>query len=172
MISINFINEIDLNWGVVMRVKTILAVFVSSFVVSACSTEPQYTTRYTLTPPPSAQGRTCVATCQGNQQLCISNARAEAQQCESNARQQVEDCNRNADNAYRDCVRYNTSAGNSHVAYCRSRHDTDRQSCSNYRPYCNASTNCDAGYRQCFQQCGGTVQATRVCYQNCENIKK
>jgi hypothetical protein len=154
-----------------MNIKVLLAALVSCFVVSACSTEPQYTTRYTLTPPDSAQGRTCVATCQGNQQLCISNVRAEAQKCESDARQHVQDCNRNADDSYRNCVNYNTSSGSTHIGYCRAKRDTDRQTCANYRPYCNASTNCDGSYRECFKQCGGKVQANRVCYKNCENVK-
>lgn len=163
-----------------MKIRSLAAYILIGMVLGACSTKPQYTTRYTLTPPASAQGRTCVATCQGNKQLCAINVRGEKQQCRADKKSQAQDCKRRAGDSYRNCLNRTppgTSASSrslqrTHRSYCRTKRDTDRNNCGYRSSSCRPSTDCDRDYRGCFKQCGGKVHARSVCYRNCENIKK
>lgn len=141
--------------------------------LAACSTEPVYRTQYTLTPPSSAQGRTCVATCQGNQQLCIGNARAEVQKCEADRRHRQRECLDLADQNYRSClsrIRYgNASSRQTQRQSCESSQTLSRSNCTNrYYANCSPDSDCDGQYRNCFRLCGGQVQARRVCVRNCD----
>ena len=162
-----------------MNFKILLTFLLLGMAVTACSTEPRYSTRYTSTPPASAQGRTCVATCQGNKQLCAINARGEQQQCQANNVQRKKDCFERANSTYRGCVRSigshtSTQHQRSRRSGCSTTRDIARNNCGNRYSYsrCRSNGNCDSGYRQCFKQCGGKVKATRVCYQNCDKVKR
>lgn len=157
-----------------MKIQVLISVIFAFVVLSACSTEPRYKTEYTLTPPSSSQGRTCVATCQGNKQLCITNARLATQQCQADNRQGKLDCYDQAKASYRSCLRNigsHTSAQHQQIrrSGCASTRSSAKSQCNlnfGYRT-CNANSSCDREYRGCFKLCGGTVKSQRVCYQNC-----
>ncbi len=121
--------------------------------------------------PFDIQGRTCIATCQGNKQLCVSNARAEVQQCEADKRRQNEDCMQRADTTYEICI---NSIGNYSAAHiknmrssCASNKSINQSSCGRSYRTCSASSNCKFDYRQCFKLCGGQIKATNICVRNC-----
>ena len=165
-----------------MKSGVFAAIVVSGIAVSACSTEPQYRTEYTLTPPSTAQGRTCVTACQNGKQLCISNARADAQQCEADKRRRKQSCYDRADLTYRSCLaglgsRTTTQRDEFRRSSCSSSRSNAQSACNTSYGFqtCrsgNSGSKCDDGYRGCFEECGGKVQARTVCYKNCDKVKK
>lgn len=168
--------------GVAVKIGVFAAIVISGIAVSACSTEPQYRTEYTLTPPSTAQGRACVTTCKNGKLVCVSNARADAQQCEADKRQRKQDCYNRADLTYRGCIaglssRTTTRENEFRRANCSSSRSNARSACNTSYGIqacqaANTGSKCEEDYRGCFKQCGGKIQARTVCYKNCDKIKK
>jgi hypothetical protein len=119
-----------------MRLPLSLFVF-ATFLLAGCET-----IRYELRPPASETGRLCVTQCEGNKEYCRDNemhrARMEKQDCEHRTEHKLHECLRGADSpeTRRNCENKNK------VSSCSAYEDMER---------------CEANYRNCFGQCGGTV---------------
>ncbi|HVM98160.1 MAG TPA: hypothetical protein VMT89_17325, partial [Candidatus Acidoferrales bacterium] len=98
------------------------------------------TIRYELRPPATQTGRLCVAQCANTREVCRSNElhRAEAAQ---------RDCERDSERDY-------------HACHHRADSPETHKDCDKRKRYCSTYTNydgCEADYRGCYAQCGGTV---------------
>ncbi len=123
-------------------------IFAAALALCGCATE------YTYTPPPTAEGRACVAQCQDNQISCrgVQDRRQsdEMQQCKDESAHKQSQCEHDSQIEYDACLRY-------------AKTDADRKAChraSCDQPGCFTSSNyglCDGDYRACYQNCGGTV---------------
>jgi hypothetical protein len=117
-----------------------------------------------LNPPASDQARTCIVTCEGNENTCIGNAQnaSGTTHCEAGSIQVFDTCiaglqaaeyanarqmwgQSQADRRFEDCTGNVNSRFENAVAQCRLRH------------------------RACYSTCGGTVSTETVCVRNCEN---
>jgi hypothetical protein len=115
-----------------MRIWLVL-MFLAATLLSGCKT-----TRYQFTPPPSDQGRLCVAQCASIKETCRGHEIRRAQS-EKNA------CERTEDQVFRACI---------------SKPSSDEKACKKQRKYCSSSEHtwrCDEDYRSCYQNCGGTI---------------
>lgn len=142
---------------------------------------PQYMTEYTLTPPPTEQGRTCVAVCEGNKHSCLANAESRcqmhAQQAEEQAKSSREQCKERRQLSYQTCM--SESHGDYSVisSDCRTNANIAYGNCMTFANLDNNNTpedctdagtsSCGSEYRSCYRQCGGHIQSKRVCYANC-----
>ncbi len=121
----------------------------STALLSACG--PIYNTTYTYRPPRNQHARRCIVACQRNKLMCQRNADKSYQHCEDRA-------GRDAKRAYHD---YKVKQRRQHKPIKLGPEDFRQDwSCSHYN-------NCDAGYRQCYTTCGGTVITHKVCVAFC-----
>jgi hypothetical protein len=106
-----------------------VAVLVTALVVAGCGP----TIRYVYTPPASPEGRVCTSQC-------------------ANAQQQ---CHNQQDAAYQSCQRQHDAAMRNYQA-CK---DAGGKQCQS-PPYCSSSSrsDCENPYKQCYTNCGGTIQ--------------
>jgi hypothetical protein len=119
----------------------------ATLTLTACG--PVYKTDYTYIPPENATARQCLNQCLGMQSAC--RARAEDRAARENTA-----CQQNA------MVNYS-------VCLATAKSDAERNRCSS-SSYCNQQPNlsvCDAEYRQCYQNCGGTVISQERCVSGC-----
>lgn len=119
----------------------------AAFFVTACG--PVYKTDYTYTPPKDASGRQCLNQCLALQSSCRSAA-------EDRAVRENAACQQNA------MVNYS-------VCLATAKSDAERNRCSSYS-YCDRKPDlraCDAEYRMCYQNCGGTVVGHQRCVSGC-----
>jgi hypothetical protein len=95
------------------------------------------TIRYVYTPPANAEGRVCTSQCAIAQQQCHSQQ----------------------DATYQSCERQHDAAMRSYQA-CK---DAGGKQCQ-FPPSCYSPSRseCEGPYRQCYSNCGGTVQAVEV----------
>ncbi len=109
---------------------------------------PIYETRYTLTPPPGAEGRACVFQCDNTQLRCRQIQDLERQNCERD--EQL------AHYEYQNCL--------------NQREKDSGIKCAQRYVYCPSASyeSCEAEYRSCFQTCGGVVQSRQECVFNCQ----
>lgn len=123
----------------------------------ACA--PEYESRYRVEMPRplSEQARQCLAGCDQARDACFVPARAEFAACTERAILIQDQCRANAQIQYQICQR----------AYAPTGQDCYYAACD--RPSCDAPglAACEADYRRCFADCGGTVVEDRVCVANC-----
>jgi len=123
-------------------VKKFLLLFLF-FSISACS--PTYKTTYSYEPPDDDGGLRCVFQCR--------NIKA---QCAEIKRLEIDRCRTRNDNFYYRCVERNR--GQRNRSFC------SRGSC----PFPDYSR-CDAVYRRCYKNCGGTVTSNKKCISFCND---
>ena len=136
--------------GEVMQRQPILlslGMLLASGILTSCG--PQFQTNYTYYPPESPSGQTCIFQCQ-NGKL----------QCQQLRDMEYERCIDRADREYYRCQDMNLDLPDKKKEYC-------------YRAYCNDADyeRCEAGYRSCYQACGGRVESETVCVSGCEQQK-
>jgi len=98
------------------------------------------TVRFELRPPSTAAGKTCVTQCAAIKESCRGNELRRQ-------RMTIDACERRAETAVRVCLADAKDAEN-------------RKLCELSRPPCwvaEEAGHCDSDFRQCFVQCGGTV---------------
>jgi len=122
---------------------------ISALALSGCG--PLYQTKYTYTPPTTWQGRQCVNRCINHKSQCQARCRIETQQCRSNAMEAARP-------QYRKYVRAQKRQGKAVVMSLSDFADTNS---------CNDSCGCMTDYRQCYNNCGGTVNSQQVCVAFC-----
>jgi len=121
---------------------------------TACS--PLYDTRYTFTPPASAEGTVCATQCAVTESYCRQSCQLNQNACEQQAR---------AD-AARDFDVYVYEQKRKNRPIKKSLRDFERSY------YCPSRTNCEstcaANQRACHQNCGGSISSERVCVAFCD----
>jgi hypothetical protein len=123
-----------------------ISLLLCTTTLAACG--PMYRTEYHLTPPGDGRGRACVARCSDDQAACQSRMDAASEDtfrnCELRAEQDYSRCLLLAkdDKAKREC---------------------SRSSCERRPDY----SGCESAFRNCFEACGGKVDAQQVCTFNC-----
>lgn len=141
-----------------------LALLAGLLFLSACSTEPVYREQFVLTPPASDQARTCIVTCEGNENTCIGNAQNAADKSH---------CEPESIRTYDTCIAGLSAPeyANSRVMWCESQAQQTFENCTGAvsNRYQSAVDQCRARYRTCYQTCGGTVSTKQVCVRNCDN---
>lgn len=125
--------------------------------LAACA--PEYESRYRVEMPRplDEQARQCLTRCDLARDACFTPARAEFAACSERAILVQDQCRANAQIEYQVCQR----------AYAPTGQDCYYATCE--RPSCAAPdlSLCEADYRRCFADCGGTVVEDRVCVANC-----
>ncbi|MBK1649482.1 hypothetical protein CKO36_12960 [Rhabdochromatium marinum] len=124
-----------------------MAVVCASLCLTACG--PIYKTDYTYIPPEDSASRQCLNQCLGMQADC--RARAEDRATRENTA-----CQQNA------MVNYS-------VCLATAKTEADRNRCS-ASSYCNRQPDlspCDADYRACYRNCGGTIISQQRCISGC-----
>lgn len=122
---------------------------ISTLVLALSACGPIYRTDYTYVPPEDSGARQCLNQCLGMQSAC--RARAEDRAARENA-----DCEQSALLNYSICL-------------ATAKTEAERNRCSS-SSFCNKQPNlsvCEAEYRQCYQNCGGTVLSERRCVYGC-----
>ena len=135
-------------------------------LLSACSTEPVYQSRYDLTPPATESGRQCTVGCETNRLLCEQRNDERIARCEEQADRAFTLCTEDVDRRMSACISGLKSKYGSRWATYES-HCTATVANSCYRQSCSTQSSCDSGYRGCFSNCGGDVQTRSVCVRNC-----
>lgn len=99
---------------------------------------PIYSTQYVFDPPTSPQGQSCIFQCENSKM-----------QCEQLQDLRTENCEERSEAEYYRCK------------------NRDEKHC--YRQYCSTDyTRCEENYRRCYQSCGGSVRAEKVCVGFCQ----
>lgn len=124
-------------------------------LLNACG--PVYRTTYQLSPPDSARGRSCVNTCQ-----------ATLQQCEATETYAHEECENRAERGYQACEARKTYEPDPKKGWKKPVCVENCLDCS--RAYCAPPDNdkCESRYRDCYVNCGGTVETIVECTSNCD----
>lgn len=102
------------------------------------------TIHYEYRPPVTEQGRFCVTQCGAIKEICKGNEIRRAQS-------EKEICERSNDSNYRACMR-------------NAKNKEQEKSCDSKKKHCWGSENfygCEADYRQCFVNCGGSIREHR-----------
>lgn len=115
-------------------------------VVFGAGCGPMYDTKYTFSPPRSAEGRSCVFQCEQGKLQCEQIENLEASRCRDYAERESRRC--------RDDIRY------------RENRDPKWYECSSES--CSADyERCEHMYRACYQSCGGEIKTETTCVANC-----
>jgi hypothetical protein len=128
----------------------LLGVVVTAMVaLSTSGCGPVYRTHYSYAPPTEMAGRHCITQCDAIREMCRATA-------ENRAAQERASCRQNATLRYAACMATAKESSDrnacSSSAYCDTRADTDH---------------CELDYNRCYQDCGGTVDARRICVSGC-----
>jgi len=122
-------------------------------LLAACG--PEYRTTYHYTPPPSAEGKHCVAQCQTTQTYCRTNCGHEERSCRQDARWKAQrDYDRYVDRQLERGRKIDRSPSSFESSY-----------------HCNDSSceaRCNEDFRICYNNCGGTVTSTTRCVSGCD----
>jgi hypothetical protein len=105
------------------------------FTITGCET-----VHYTYKAPATDSGRMCVTQCSAIKESCMTN-----QIQLSN--KQSEACERNSDLHFMSCL-------------STAKTDKEKQKCEDKQSYCGSYVNdepCEQKYRECFTNCGGTI---------------
>ena len=125
--------------------QTVCSAFILA-TLAACG--PIFETRYSYTPPRSAEGRSCAFQCQ--------NVKLQCQQIEE---MQERQCNEHARWEQRRCEQDLAARGKKERWY-----DCGLETCS------SNTERCEESYRACYQSCGGQVESSEICTYNCEKV--
>jgi hypothetical protein len=121
------------------------------FASSACS--PVYKKFYTYEPMKSDAKRACSINCQSLKQSCSINQQQSYQLCQTNARLEYQTCKANERWGYNKKGEYE----------CRDNCYCFESSCDEPDPEL-----CEEQYATCYRGCGGNVNETIRCVENCE----
>lgn len=122
-------------------------------LLASCT--PVMETTYHFTPPPTAEGQSCAASCAAERAACT-------QGCDRRERLCLTDAEARAQRDYR--------IDTDDFGDRRPSNRTILDYVGRYRNQClmgGCRTPCEDSYRACFEQCGGTVTATEACTANC-----
>lgn len=130
----------------------LVAIFVLS-ALTGCG--PMYSTNYTYTPPPTAEGRMCASQCRQISRMCVQNCEMKEETCKSRARH---------DAIYK---------FEHYAAERRAKNQSIKKDVSDFsNEYsCSSSScesNCQPEYRDCYANCGGRVTPHTVCTAFCK----
>lgn len=133
-----------------------MLLFAALLPLSACG--PLYTTKYTMVPPPTSEGRMCVQQCSQARAYCRQGCKIEKMECSQDAR----------DRAMRDYRAY--------VRRQQAENKPVRKSPSDFEySYCSTSScdqQCEDDHRGCYTDCGGQVIARQVCTAFCDQAPR
>jgi len=140
------------------------AAFVICVLLSLSACGPQYRTFVSYAPPETAEGRSCLASCQGMRMSCRQQKAQQVQECRRNAetQAQLESIRRIAE--YAVSAKDESSKGGSRPL--------PRDAKPNYGE-CAAQDRhiegqCTADHDLCYQNCGGHVNYSTQCVANCD----
>ena len=117
-------------------------------ILTGCG--PYYKTDYTFVPPESTSGKRCINGCLTNLQNCELQAQQNYQACLNRARESAQ-----ASYAMY-LVAQSADKHNKHIQTFDEFNSFRGNNCSELTSICHNS------YRECYQNCGGTVDATSV----------
>ena len=131
--------------------KVLLPVSAAAYLtLSSVGCGPMYETRYSFTPPKSANGRTCIFQCDNSRMQCRNFEEMHKSNCEMRGQLEEQRCEND--------IRY------------REGREPKWYECSTSS--CSADYDrCDEIYRGCYQMCGGEVRSETVCVANCDQIQ-
>jgi hypothetical protein len=122
-----------------------------------CGPSYESSIRLQMPRPLTAEARECLTRCDGERDACYLPARQEFAACSERAILIQDQCRANGQIDYQICQRaYAPDGQNCFYPICQ------RQSCAPI-----ALDACDADYRRCFAECGGTVIEEQRCVANC-----
>ena len=126
-------------------------------LVDGCAPRYQSSIRLEMPRPLTAEARQCLKRCNEVRDACFVPARAEFAACSERGILIQSQCRANAQIDLQICQR----------AYAPTGQDCVLKLCE--RPRCEAPAlaACEADYRRCFADCGGTVVEERRCVANC-----
>ncbi len=141
-----------------LKLKLLCGLGISVACLTACG--PMYQTNYTFTPPSTWRGRQCINHCLQRRGFCRSQCSQHNQLCRAQA-------------DVLGAVRYSDYMHNHHPYRDGKHHYYQTRSISDFSNYsaCHSDCGCEADYKVCYQNCGGTVTAHTVCVANCDKIK-
>ena len=121
-----------------------------AFFASGCS--PVYKTFYSYEPMKTESQRTCAVSCQALKQSCGMNQQSQYQLCQSNAQLEYQNCK-----------------SNERWGYDKKGNWECRDNCYCYQSSCNEPDPdaCEADYAKCYSGCGGKVNQSTQCVENC-----
>ena len=136
--------------GNMLRRLVVLPAFLA---LSSCG--PVYQTTYDFTPPRSFEGRQCINVCQMTQQQCEANETMRHESCEARTEAAYDRCES------RKIYRYDHEKGKTKCV----------ENCSCWKESCDEPDLelCQQRYRECYENCGGRVDAYTRCVANCDN---
>jgi hypothetical protein len=124
--------------------------------LAACSTEGPATTGTSYTLPATPGGRLCVAQCQDALEFCHQDCSLDQRRCVGDVQMQ----------ALKDYDKYTREQFTAHQPIELRPHDFERTTpCDDAHNSC--LDKCENPYQQCYQSCGGTVNATTSCQAFC-----
>ncbi len=131
----------------------LLCLVISTLVIAACS--PVYKNFYSYEPMRTESQRSCAVSCQILKQSCFNSQQQNYQLCLSNSKLEYQSCKSNEVWGY-------DKKGKWECQY----------SCYCYEASCSQPDKdlCEDEYANCYTACGGKVQKTTQCVENCEQV--
>jgi len=139
-----------------LAVSSRAAALVLAACAALCACGPVYRTTYQFQPPDSQRGRECVNACQ-----------ATRQQCEGNAEYAYQQCMNREESRYQMCEARKSFEPDPKKGWDKPQCVKNCAPCP--KPFCRQpdKASCDERYRDCYVNCGGTVEKTVECTSNC-----
>lgn len=131
--------------------RILIAPFLCLIITLLCGCGPVYETHYHYYAPQAWQGRKCVNKCLAARSSCRMECATLNQSCRNSADLA----------ALPGYITYNHEADKSGEPNDTSLNDFADTS------GCNASCGCNETFRECFENCGGTIKTTTVCTAFC-----
>ncbi len=134
-----------------------LCLLIPFFLLASCDSLILNSDPYTLVPPPTEQGKTCVKQCPVAKAQCLRNCEALKNTCVHNAQL-------NAQQSYLQYVNDRMAQG---LLVDKSEADfyAQARNCPELQ-YCQKG--CDVNMRSCHSYCGGQVLQNGNCVANCD----
>jgi hypothetical protein len=143
------------------------------FGVTACG--PQFETEVTLTPPETAEGRTCAAQCQTTEELCRAREDTEVARCEADAERAADrdrrNCERRVDRSLNSCLGGATTPESQNACFVRYGPGSSQREFCDRSPtkWCRPDYGrCTQRFEACFIGCGGQITKRKICVANCD----
>jgi len=144
-----FISAIHRKGGFEMRtqrvmIRLFMSIFFSLTLALGCASRPVYQIKYDYLAPESAEGKVCTQQCE-----------TAKTQCEATVNKEFEQERLKLQQSYQQCLL--TQSSSRSPILCN---DSSQAIKHDY-------SNCLAGYKGCFEHCGGRVEERNVCVRNC-----
>lgn len=128
-------------------------------LIASCFTAcgPVYKKFYSYEPMRTESQRTCAVSCQMLKQSCFNNQQQTYQLCLTNAKLEYQSCKSSEMWGYSDKGKWECQ----YNCYC-------------YEPSCSEPDRdlCEDEYANCYTGCGGKVEQTVRCVENCDQIRQ